>query len=979
MTEPKGKAQDQGSNTGNLPESVWRLWEQSHPQAAAHLKSLKEEQQTLPLGSGLGADTPNGTISPDASGATPRGGPPHRDWVSEGSGPIAYGAHRSLIGRFCGPYRLEREIGRGGMGAVYLGSREDGLYHREVAVKLLLDANLDSQEMISRFLNEQQVMAALNHPNIAAIFDGGIQAEGIPYFLMELIDGTPLLEFVQEKRLGLRERLELFLQVTEAISFAHRHLIVHRDLKPDHLLVNTEGVVKILDFGIAKILDAPNQSILSPTTRTGQLVATPAYASPEMLEGKPVTVSADIYGLGVILFLLLTGEHPYALSGDSPVQTLFKILHDSPKNPSELLAQPRSHGSEHSLIKAQQVAGDLDLICLKAMAKQVDDRYVSVEAFQKDLERFLAGHPISIRPPSWSYRAKKAVKRHQTLFWSTLIALTALVAFSVNTALQNRKIAEKSLQIAAERDRGEEVIRLLEDLFLRVDPERFGSGELSALTLLNSGADAVQEGLQSSPEAKLHLLMLIARVYRDLNLFDRAEQMMNSAEAMANQHKLSTEVVRLDLGADRAGLAFRRGQAEEALCLIQTLEESSEAGSPINPAMATLKALCLQELREDEAAEFQFRQLLEETELSVESSHEERELMATLTNNLALFLHQNHQLDEAEVWYLQSLLLREGLYDNRHPRLAENFNNLGTFYGQRGDYEQSRWFLEKALTLLEGRYSPTHLSVVAVVNNLAGTTKKLGDWPESERLYQDALGRLSSVFEEDHPYVAGAANNLGLLWLSMAQLDKSRPLLQRSLEVYRRQYGSAHPHVGLVLINLGTLEEEAGRFETAEQLWLQAEALFRQEKEPQALLWHLAETCLTYTDHVLGRAASFDRRENRLREILKESPASLRGLRAKMLETLGKIALDQKNYLEAKKWLESSMALEHLPGSPWLPGHGKKLVLLIEAELGAGDQDSASAHLEALKQCWQGLPERFQKQHQAIASLENRLTLKGVR
>jgi serine/threonine protein kinase/tetratricopeptide (TPR) repeat protein len=311
--------------------------------------------------------------------------------------------HDSMIGRAFGPYRVESEIARGGMGAVYLAQRADGEFEQRAALKVI-KRGMDTDLVLKRFRAERQILATLEHPNIARLLDGGSTEDGRPYFLMEYIEGQSIDDFAEARKLGVRDRLALFLSVCDAVQYAHQHLIVHRDIKPGNILVTPEGVPKLLDFGIAKALDPDDDA---PTgTITGARIMTPEYASPEQIEGRQATVTSDVYSLGVVLYRLLTGGSPYRLTSRDPIMIAEAVRTTEPSKPSMAVEQvPRLR---------QALRGDLDTIVLMALRKEPERRYRSVRELADDIRRHLAGEPVRARSDGVGYRVSKFVQRHRT-------------------------------------------------------------------------------------------------------------------------------------------------------------------------------------------------------------------------------------------------------------------------------------------------------------------------------------------------------------------------------------------------------------------------------------------------------------------------------------------------------------------------------------------------------------------------------------
>ena len=370
-----------------------------------------------------------------------------------------------MIGRQIGAYKIERELGRGGMGTVYLASRADDQFQNQVAIKLV-NRGMDSDFVIRRFLGERQILAYLNHPNIARLLDGGATEEGLPYFVMEYVEGQTIHHYCDSHRLTTIERLKLFLQVCSAVQYAHQNLVVHRDIKPGNILVTSTGEVKLLDFGIAKLLDAEFSS--SDTTAKFGRLLTPDYASPEQVKGEPITTASDIYSLGVLLYQLLTGHRPYHVTNTSPAEMVRVICEQEPDRPSTVInrsitltdqREPAEKiltpGDVSKLRHSQpqklrrQLAGDLDNVILKALRKEPARRYSSVEHFSEDIRRHLAGRPVTARPDTFSYRAGKFIKRNKT-------AVTAVVIFTILLLLVTSVAIWQARQARVERDKAEQ-------------------------------------------------------------------------------------------------------------------------------------------------------------------------------------------------------------------------------------------------------------------------------------------------------------------------------------------------------------------------------------------------------------------------------------------------------------------------------------------------------------------------------------------
>ncbi|HET9480691.1 MAG TPA: serine/threonine-protein kinase, partial [Candidatus Polarisedimenticolia bacterium] len=340
-----------------------------------------------------------------------------------------------------GAWRIEREIGRGGMGTVYLASRADEQFQRTIALKLVRGAV--TPETLRRFLDERRILASLDHPNIARLLDGGATPDGLPYFVMEHVEGLPIDRFCDERTLAVKDRLRLFLQVCDAVQYAHARLVVHRDLKPGNVLVSRDAAVKLLDFGIAKLL-APDPASGEPLqTGVSALRMTPEYASPEQVRGATVTTAADVYSLGVMLYELLSGRRPHEVTGMTPAAIERTLSEDEPIRPSAAAPGPRD---------AKALTGDLDSIVMKALRKEPEQRYGSVEQLAEDIRRHLDGLPVRARRGTWRYRGLKFVRRNRWALAGAALLLAVVLGSAGALIVQSRRIAtERDRAIAAER------------------------------------------------------------------------------------------------------------------------------------------------------------------------------------------------------------------------------------------------------------------------------------------------------------------------------------------------------------------------------------------------------------------------------------------------------------------------------------------------------------------------------------------------
>ena len=385
----------------------------------------------------------------------------------------ASAARADMIGRRIGPYEVVGELGHGGMGTVYLARRADAEYESLVAIKLV--RGVHSASLLGRFRSERQILASLSHPNIARLLDGGTTPEGYPYVVMEHVDGEPIDRYCDTRHLPIEARLELFRAVCLAVQHAHKNLVVHRDLKPSNILVTQAGVPKLLDFGIAKLLDPELAEHTVVETGTATRLLTPSYASPEQVRGENITVATDVYSLGVVLYELLTGQVPFHFRGRGALEIERVICEEEPTRPSTLVTRdgdgadtngnaPKMSAAELSRARnlmpdrlRRRLAGDLDTIVLKALRKEPNRRYESADQFAEDVRRHLDGLPVIARVDTWTYRANKFVRRHRLGVAAAAVFIVVLLGFATAMAAQARRVARERDVASLERAKAEQV------------------------------------------------------------------------------------------------------------------------------------------------------------------------------------------------------------------------------------------------------------------------------------------------------------------------------------------------------------------------------------------------------------------------------------------------------------------------------------------------------------------------------------------
>jgi len=390
--------------------------------------------------------------------------------------------------RTVGPYVLRERLGRGGMGDVWVAERRDGQFEQRVALKLL-KPGMDSDGIRRRFLQERQLLARLEHPNIARLLDGGTAADGRPFFVMELVEGVPITEFCRERDVSLEQRLTLVATCADAVAAAHRRLIVHRDIKPSHVLVTREGTVKLLDFGIARVLSDEGDS--AGLTRTEERVLTPRYAAPEQILGEPVTTATDAYALGAVLYELLTGGPPHAREASSAAALASRVETETLEKPSRAVLAGAADPLQARRI-SRRLEGDVDAIALKALRREPERRYPGAADLAEDLRRFLSEQRVEARPDTVVYRLRKFVRRHRAGVAAAVVIALALVAGLAATTWQ-------AAVARANARRAERVQEFLVGMFRGSDPTQARGRDVTARELLTAGTRRVESDLRGEP------------------------------------------------------------------------------------------------------------------------------------------------------------------------------------------------------------------------------------------------------------------------------------------------------------------------------------------------------------------------------------------------------------------------------------------------------------------------------------------------
>ncbi|MDY7093824.1 MAG: serine/threonine-protein kinase [Acidobacteriota bacterium] len=739
-------------------------------------------------------------------------------------------------GTVVGRYRLLGELGRGGMAVVYRAERIDGGFEQEVALKQIL-VGTESDVMVRRLEQERQILARATHPDMARLLDGGVDDQGRPYLVLELVDGVPIDLYCDHERLTVRQRLELFLRIAEAVAYAHRNLVVHRDIKPSNILVTGEGHPKLLDFGIARLLVGSEAEASLTVADHGLRPMTPAYASPEQVRSEPVTTLSDVYQLGLLLYLLLTGRTPYHReSSRSPLKLARAISEEPPAPLRKAFLEPTPEGPEEDTIAtkakiaagrrttperlAKELGGDLSAIVLKALRKEPTRRYSSVEKMIEDLQRYLDGRTVAARPDSLAYRLRTFARRHSLAVTLGALLLSALIVFSVVTAVQARRIAAEAERANREAEVARQVSTFLTGLFEVSDPSEALGNTITAREILDRGSAEIDQRLAAPSLVRARLKRTMGQVYQNLGLFQEALPLFEAAVATATRVDGADSAEALAARSDLGGLLITLGRYDGAEELLQTTlaasaRELGENHPQTLDLRANLASLRVFNRRLDEAERL-FRQVWTTRRQVLGPRHEDT--LAT-ANSLGTVLFARGDLEGAEAVYRELLEDLRATLGSDHPHTLMVASNLGSVWIQLQRFDEARPLLRDTLERRTRVLGPDHPATFTVLSNLGGLLGDTGELEEAETLYRQVYqGRLDTV-GPDHPKAHDALYDLGwLLSLHPDRLDESATYYRQALEGYEVVHGPDHPYVQDAAYQLALVEARRGEDEEALRL-----------------------------------------------------------------------------------------------------------------------------------------------------------------
>lgn len=774
----------------------------------------------------------------------------------------------SLIGTDIGPYKIVDLIGHGGMGSVFLAERADESFTQKVAVKILR-RGMDTPSNIARFQRERNILAKMNHQNIARLMDGGMTEDNLPYLVMEYVKGDTLYDYCDKHQLPVEERLDLFKSICEAVQQAHNNAIIHRDLKPSNILVTVNREVKILDFGIAKLLEPENPDTELYQTRTGAHILTPAYAAPEQLSHRSITTKTDIYTLGTLLYELLAGASPFDTATKNISEIENQIRKEDPPEPAarfdELESRRRKKLALHRKLSAKslksKLRGDTSAIILKALRKNPKERYDTVNQLLEDLERLDNHLPLIAKEDTFRYNTSKFIKRHKTalsIATGFLVLITAFVFFYTWQINQERKRAQLEAQKARK------VSSFLTSLFRMGNPAHHPANTITATTLLERGRNRLKS-LNNQPEVQAQLSSVIGSAYLELGRYNQAKPLIKQsqklrknfsgtsspeyAEALKNhgilQRKMGNYAKAESLQQEGQAIyqsapqtshlimasslnelgwtVYKNGDYKRADSLyikaLQHIEKSPEPAEEKRANILVNRSSVLRKMEKLEKAERLAKKGLSLRRKVFGDIHPD---VAVAYNDLGLILDNQEKHEQADSLYHRGLNISKRLYNKPHPDITTTLYNIGTLYREQKKYNKAQNYLSKTLDMEQQLLGKNHPSVAITLSQLASIAREMEKFEKAVKLSRRELSIRKQNLNNTHPGIARAYHDLGLIMQEWGKANRADSLYHKSLEIEKQLYQAPHRSIASTLSNLGNLHMKVENYKKAESYLLRA-------------------------------------------------------------------------------------------------------------------------------------------------------------
>ena len=806
-----------------------------------------------------------------------------------------------------GPYRLIHRLGVGGMGEVWQAEQTEPL-HRVVALKVI-KPGMDTAAVVARFESERQALAMMDHPNIAKVFDAGATPAGRPYFVMEYVPGLPITDYCDKRRLTIKQRLGLFLEVCQGVQHAHQKAILHRDLKPSNVLVeeiDDKPVPKIIDFGLAKAT-GPRLTDATIFTEIGAMLGTPDYMSPEQADRneRNIDTRTDVYSLGVILYELLVGALPFSsqeLRAAGVEAMLEKIRQHEPTRPSIKLKSLGDSATdaagkrrEEPQTLERRLRGELDWITIKALDKERSRRYDSASDLAADIERYLEDRPVLAGPPSAVYRTRKFVRRHRFGVAVSVTAAVLLIGFAITMALQTRRIAK-------ERDRANRIADFMTQMFTVPDPNQARGNTVTARSILDKASNEIKTGLANDPELQSQLMFTMARTYEGLGLYSVAHGL--SATALDNRRRLLGPANRstLESMSQLGWILDREGHDDEAEKLTrETIDQASRLLG--REDLLTLEAMDHLAVIFERQGHFQQEEQLLRQSIEIRTRRLGPENPSTLrsTVNLADALSHQGRAAEAEGIYRKALEVERRTLGPEHPQTIGTMHNLANRIQEMGRYSEAEALYRETLALEQHVFGPEHPLTTSTMTTLASTLYYEGRPEEAEKLFRQSLEIELRTLGPEHPDTVGTMEGLANALGGEGRTAEAEKLERQILEIRERTLGPEHTDTLLSKYNLAQNLFSEGKVLEAEPLMREtydAQSRVLGPEDPDTLASRAELARMLISEHKYQEA------ENMARQVY---DVQLRVLGPQHLDSLGTLQIlgialvDEGRYEDAKK------------------------------------------------------------------------------
>jgi len=705
-----------------------------------------------------------------------------------------------------GPWKPIKLLGEGGMGIVYLSERADGHYKQKAAVKLL-HRGLEFSESVHRFEQERQILAKLDHPNIAGFYDGGITENGWPWLAMQYVGGTPITNWCKKNNTSLQQRLELFQKVCEAVRYAHLNLVVHRDLKPENILVTKDRAVKVLDFGIAKLLDEELSGTQHIQTQTGLRVMSLDYAAPEQITGESITTATDVYALGLLLYELLTETYPFEIEGKNQRQIEQILRNQDPAKPSSKITEWRA-----------KLRDDLDAITLKALRKEPEHRYENAGQLLDDIKNYHSILPVVARGDTLRYRVGKFYKRHRGKLTAAMIVLVGIITL---VSYYTYQITEERNQARQEAAKAEEISSFLQNLFDAADPNIVQGKEITAREMVNIGVERIEKELSNQPVLQAQLFDVISPIYNRLGLYDKSlEIAQKSLQIKKSVPQLNDKEIAKSFNSIGTSFTYSGKYDSAAKYFKRILSAQGQIG-----AVSEEKASALHSLGAINYYQMHYKSAdsLYNLALTMRKNiyGEEHEKVAQTMSALGVLYGIQDSLQKAEELNSKALKIREKILRTDHPDIANSKNSLGVLYLNQGKIDKAIPLLIEVVEMRKKIYGEEHPSVANSLNNLGAAYKQSGEYEKAVINYIKALDIRQKVLESTHPDLGYTNCSLALAHYDNGYKEKALPLFKTCLKIFEQ---SLRPTHGLIIKSKGLIGDclvEQERYQEAESILLE--------------------------------------------------------------------------------------------------------------------------------------------------------------